>query len=153
MDNSLKAILIGAVTVIVLVVISLGFLILRQGQDTAKNAVNKIDNMNSQLAESDYTMYDGLEISGSEVANTIRKFKHDYIAIKVITGRDTSGTWYIHDGTESDGTVVVGAEKIFDLSSATDPSASTYINPTGRFLGSVMRDDNGSVSAIIFTQK
>ncbi len=153
MENALKAILIGAVTVIVLVVISLGFLILRQGQDTAKNAVNKIDNMNSQLAESDYTMYDGLEISGSEVANTIRKFKHDYIAIKVITGRDTTGTWYIHEGTENSGNVIVGTEKEFDLSNAIEPSKPTYINPTGRFTGSVRRDDNGSVSAIIFTQK
>ncbi len=153
MDNALKAIMIGVGVVITLAVISIGFLILRQGQDTSKNALNKIDNMNTSLAESDYTLYDGLEVSGSEVLNTIRKFKSEYIAIQVKTGRDASGTWYIYNATESNGTAQVEGEIDFDLSDALDPATNQYINPNGRFLGSVLRDTNGSVSAIVFEQK
>ncbi len=155
MDNSIKAILIGASVVIALVTVSLSFLILRQGQDTAKNAVNRIDSMNSSLAESDYTLYDGLEVSGSEVLNTIRKFRDDYLAIQVITGENESGAWYLHDANidTTTGTAEIGAEKDFNLSNAIEPSNVEYINPNGRFQGSVLRDSNGAVSVIKFEQK
>ncbi len=153
MDNVVKGIIIGAAVIIGLAIVSLGFLILRQSQDTAKSATTKIDNLNTQMSETSFTLYDGLEVNGSEVLNTIRQFQGEYIAIKVITGKDAGGEWYIYNATESSGVATIGSEVTFDLTNAQDKSNSKYINPNGRFTGSVLRDDNGSISAIVFEQR
>ncbi|MDI9483331.1 MAG: hypothetical protein QM315_09120, partial [Bacillota bacterium] len=79
MENSLKAIIIGAGVVITMIVVSIGFLLMRSGQSTAQNAINRLDQISSEMSESQYTMYDGMEIRGSEVVNVLRKFKDEYI--------------------------------------------------------------------------
>ena len=83
MENSLKAIIIGAGVVITMIVVSIGFLLMRSGQSTAQNAINRLDQISSEMSESQYTMYDGMEIRGSEVVNVLRKYKDEYIGICV----------------------------------------------------------------------
>ncbi|NLM27724.1 MAG: hypothetical protein GX211_06045, partial [Clostridiaceae bacterium] len=99
MENSLKAIIIGAGVVITMIVVSIGFLLMRSGQSTAQNAINRLDQISSEMSESQYTMYDGMEIRGSEVVNVLRKYKDEYIGIYVKTKKSTNGVWYVYDVT------------------------------------------------------
>lgn len=104
MDNSIKAIIIGASVVITLVIVSIGFLVLRQGQEAAGGAIDQIGKLNSQMSEADKTMYDGREVSGSEVVNVLSRFKNENIGIIVKTGKNTGGSSYIRSLTvEGDG--------------------------------------------------
>ncbi len=108
---------------------------------------------NTQILESDITLYDGMTVRGSEVLNAIRKFQNDYICINVKTGLDTAGTNYIYNATESNGIVTMGTEIGFDISKALDKTDAKYINTNGNFVGSVYRDANGNLTMIKFEQK
>lgn len=151
MENSLKAIIIGAGVVITLIVVSIGFLLMRSGQDTAQNAINQLGGINKEMSESQYTNYDGLEVRGSEVVNVLKRFKDEYIGIQVITKKDTAGTWYIHE-LDANGNID-STLSTPNISIAMDESGKQYINPNGIFIGSLLRDDNDTITALIFTQQ
>lgn len=153
MENSLKAILIGAGVVITLIVVSIGFLLMRSGQSTAQNAISKLNQMNAEMSESQYTMYEGVENRGSEVVNVLKKFKDEYIGIQVKTNKIPSGTWYIHTVTISNNVGSIGTKSTNLISNTMDETKTEYINPNGKFLGELVRDENGTVVAMIFTQK
>lgn len=150
MENSTKAIIIAASVVITLALVTVGFLILRSGQDTASSAITKLDELNNQLAESEYMIYDNTEVSGSEVVNAIKKFEKDHIGIQVITGKTSpDGKWY-HNTVDSDGNITGSGNA--DIVDAIDVEDDAYINPNGRFDAEVVRDKNGVIVAIIFDQ-
>lgn len=153
MENSLKAILIGAGVVITLIVVSIGFLLMRSGQSTAQNAISKLDQINAEMSESQYTMYDGIENRGSEVVNVLNKFKDEYIGIQVKTHKVPSGTWYIRDVTITSNVGEIGAASTSVISNTMDEAHTQYINPNGKFLGKLVRDANGTVVALVFTQQ
>lgn len=153
MENSLKAIIIGAGVVITMIVVTIGFMLMRSGQGVVQTTMGKVDRVSKEMNESEYTMYDGMEVSGSDVINLIRKYKEDYIGIYVKTKKN-SGEWYIHNVTVS-GTneaEIIG-ESTKPISDAMDETKDDYVNPTGVFVGSVARDKNGRISALMFEQK
>lgn len=152
MENSLKAIIIGAGVVITMVVVSIGFILMRSGQSTAIATINKLDRINVELAESEYTMYDGMEVSGSEVVNAVRKFKDERIGIQVKTNKNRSGKWYINyvDITNKK---IENSGSTGNISDLIDVADDEYVNPNGVFLGSIVRDENGTIIALIFEQK
>lgn len=153
MENSLKAILIGAGVVITMIVVSIGFMLMRSGQRTAQNAIGRLDQINSEMAESQYTMYDGMETSGNEVVNVLNKFKDEYIGIQVRTKKNSGGTWYIYDVTVSNNVGSIGSKSTNSISNTIDEKHTQYINPNGTFIGSLIRDENGTVVALVFTQQ
>jgi hypothetical protein len=106
------------------------------------------------MSESQYTMYDGMEIRGSEVVNVLRKFKDEYIGVCVKTKKNSSGTWYIYNVTLSGGNdAEIGAESDKSISNTMDETSDEYVNPNGVFIGSIARDKNGRIAALIFEQK
>jgi len=153
MENSLKAIIIGAGVVITMIVVSIGFLLMRSGQSTAQNAINRLDQISSEMSESEYTMYDGMEVSGSEVVNVLRKFKDEYIGIQVETKKN-GGKWYIHNVTLSSGNEAeIVSTSTNSISDTMDEKSDDYVNPNSVFTGSIARDENGRIAALIFKQK
>jgi len=150
MENSLKAIIIGAGVVITLIVVSIGFLLMRSGQDTAQNAINQLGGINKEMSDSQYTNYDGLEVSGSEVVNVLNRFKDEYIGIQVITKKNTAGAWYINV-VGSNGNITGAATS--EIADTMDEKSNEYVNPNGSFKGSLVRDANGTITALIFTQQ
>lgn len=154
MENSTKAIIIAATVVITLALVTVGFLVLRSGQETAKSAITRLDKMNNQLAESEYLIYDQTEVSGSEVVNALRKFEGEYIGIQVITGKNVSGTSYIYNITKgaTQGEGEIGSKSSYDIGDTIDEESNEYVNPNGRFKGEVIRDKNGVIIGIVFTQ-
>lgn len=152
MENGIKFLLIGAAIVIALVLISFGFLMLRTGQDTGKAALSKTQQLTAEVMESDIKMYDAMEISGSEVVNVVQKFKNEKYGVKIVTGKDTTGTWYVYTVTEASNNAL-GAVSAAPIASALDESNAKYVNPNGNFEGKVLRDLNGAITGIVFTQK
>jgi hypothetical protein len=153
MENSLKAIIIGAGVVITMIVVSIGFLLMRSGQSTAQNAINRLDQISSEMSESQYTMYDGMEIRGSEVVNVLRKYKDEYIGICVKTKKNPSGVWYVYDVTLIGNEAEIGSPSTKSISDTMDETKDEYINPNGVFIGSIARDENGRIAALMFEQK
>lgn len=149
MENSLKAILIAAGIVITLAIVTVGFLVLNSAKQPANDALKKIDNFGQQMQESEFTKYEGADKSGRDVLNAIEQFKNEPVGIQVKTNKDTGGKWYIH---EVSGKKVNKSPTSNDISDAQDRFSDQYINPAGVFTGTVEKDDNGTIVAIIFDQ-
>ena len=94
-------------------------------------------------------MYENTEVSGSEVINVIRKFSDEMIGIKVQTKKNTS--YYIYQFSDADGSLKNASS--LDYKTAQNAVSANYINPTGRFLGSVVRDANGTITGLSFVQQ
>ena len=147
MENATKAIIIAAAVVITMAIVSFGFLIMNKGTGEAKKVVDKFGNVTNSMTESEYTMYDNAEESGSGVVGAIQKVKTsgDYVGIYVVTkGGDN---WYVYDASNLDDLddAPMYVEDVKD--------SSTYINPAGRFKGKVERDTNGRIASVTFTQQ
>ena len=155
MENSLKMLMIGAAVVITLAVITSGFFILRQGQGILKNSTEKISEISSDIEESEFTMYDNQKISGSEVVNLVRKYDDKRMGIFVETGKDTNGEWYINNvsGVTSNDYIGEIGTSGEEISKMVDENNSEYVNPNGKFLGKVLRNENDSIIGLYFVQQ
>lgn len=152
-ENVLSFVKWAAGIVITLAIISIAFIVFNTAKDGTMMGANEIAKMNAQIADSDMTIYDDAEISGSEVVNVIKKFSKEFLGIQVITGKNIAGTWYGYSASIATDVGTLGAKATSLLSNAIDESNNLYVNPNGRFMGKVYRDSNGTVVAIVFTQK
>lgn len=148
MENSLKGLILAAGTIITCIVIGLGFYIAREARDTAAGGAGQISKLNAEFNESDKVMYDGLEVSGSEVVNVVNKFKNNEIAIKVSTMKGT--TYYVHVLAEND--TILGGASSASIKDAQKSSSHTFINPNAQFQGEIYRDINQAIIGISFKQ-
>lgn len=151
MDSGLKALLLGAGTVITCIVISLAFYITRGSRDTATSAFSNISKINAEFNESDKVMYDGLSVAGSEVINVINKYKNDQLSIIVSTKK--SVTYYGYNTIVTDGVYSLGTASSSSINDAKKITHSAYINQSAQFTGEVLRDSNNTVIGIKFTQE
>ena len=149
MENSLKGLMLAAGIIITCIIISLGFYIAREASDTASSGTGQINELQAEFADTSKTMYENTEVSGSEVINVIRKFSDEMIGIKVQTKKNTS--YYIYQFSDSDGSLKNASS--LDYKSAQNAASANYINPTGRFLGAVVRDANGTITGLSFAQQ
>lgn len=147
MENSLKGLILAAGVIITCVVVGLGFYISREAKDTASKGAGDISSLNSEFSDSSKTIYDGMNVSGNEVVNAIKKFENDTVGIKVVTGK---GTACYGNVVSDSGEVTQGS--VSTLASARDSANKNYINPNGKFLGKVIRDSNNTIVGISFTQ-
>ena len=149
MENSLKGLMLAAGIIITCIIISLGFYIAREASDTASSGTGQINELQAEFAETSKTMYENTEVSGSEVINVIRKFSDEMIGVRVQTKKNTS--YYIYQFNDADGSLKNAST--LDYKSAQNAASANYINPTGRFLGSVVRDANGTITGLSFVQQ
>ena len=148
MENSLKGLILAAGTIITCLIISLGFFIAREAKASASNGAGQISKLNAEFLENDKVIYDGTQVSGSEVINAIRKFKNDCIGIKVVTKKANSDYNYI---VNEDGSMTKSSVAEYPVS--LNVVDNEYINPTARFDGKVVRDINGTITGIQFVQR
>ena len=94
MENSLKGLMLAAGVIITCIVVGLGFFISREARDTASNGAGQISKLNAEFNESDKVMYDGLEVSGSEVINVINKYKNEEVGVMVYTKKSNESYIY-----------------------------------------------------------
>ena len=88
MENSLKGLMLAAGIIITCIIISLGFYIAREARDTASEGTGQINQLQAEFTDASKTMYDGTEVSGSEVLNVIRKFSDETMGILVQTNKN-----------------------------------------------------------------
>ena len=149
LENSLKGLMMAAGIIITCIIISLGFYIAREASDTASSGTGQINELQAEFADTSKMMYDNTEVSGSEVVNVIRKFGDEMLGVKVQTKKNTS--YYIYQFNDKDGSLK--NTSTLDYKSAQVATNINYINPTGRFLGTVVRDANGSITGLTFVQQ
>jgi len=151
MENSVKALIMGATVLIVLVIIGIGVMILNTSKDMANTANEQIADVSQELSQMKYDAYNGTKVSGSTVMNALRKFKNESsFGIEVATGKNTSGAWYLSQ-VDADGKITGGATGTWvNLS---DEAQNEYVNPSGKFKSVLVLDDSNVVRAIKFTQE
>lgn len=149
MENSLKGLILAAGVIITCVVIGLGFYIAREAKDTASNGAGQITKLNAEFADTNKTMYEGIEVSGSEVLNAIRKFQGDTVGVMVKTNK--TSTYYLYEFDSTSGELE--AKSTNSYKEAQNELSTSYINPSGRFEGGVVRDSNGTITGLTFMQK
>ncbi len=148
MENSLKGLILAAGTIITCVVISLGFYISREAKDTAAGGTNQINKLSMEFAESDKIIYDNATVSGSEVINVIKKFSNEKLSVYVKTNK--AEVFYGYRVDLNNGNITEASSQ--NVSEALKESSNQYINPYGNFNGSIIRDANDVITAIVFEQ-
>lgn len=131
--------------VIAAVIISFMFMILNNQKDTGTAVVDTVNDLNNQLQEYEWTQYDGIQVSGSEVFSVIKRLENSGTYVKV------KDTYYLYaDNTLT--TPKTAAERTTDLKNAKKRSSATYINPNTKFWGKVYRSpDTDAIMGLEFT--
>ena len=153
-----KAIVIGFTIFLLVGVLAYGIISYNVGQDANKSSNQELNTIVTDMNEQKYLMYDNMQYSGSSLINSIKKLENDgkanKIAIHVKTGANPTGIWYYNQFSGENGTGQLtsgGGEE--SVSKAYDTNNQQhYINPSGTFIGKVLRDNNNSIRAIVFTQ-
>ncbi len=145
MENSLKGLILAAGIVITCLVVGVGFYVSREAKSASVKATGQINEITSELDEPAKVMYDGAVVSGREVLEVIEKYYNDptdAMLIKVATLE--APETYTSYGT-------VGEEK--KNYTQTKQNQTDYINPAGKFLGKVDRNDSKTITGITFIQQ
>ena len=118
----------------------------RGNMEKADTASQQLDNTTESLLESEFTIYEASERTGSTVISIVSKYEQEgtKICIEVDNG---SGSYvpycYANDLTAKSDNKIVDAKNKSDL--------TTYINPKAPFLGHVVRDEaTGSIIGLQF---
>ena len=139
---------LGAAVLLLVGAIVLGVRYKTQSDGINNAASNKYAKVTADLADADVDSYDGTTLSGSEVLNVIKKFDDTKISIRVVTKKSTS--YYGYSLNANNDLVANGTTS---LTKAKEMSNNAYINPTGIFSGSILKDQNDVKTGICFTQE
>lgn len=143
MENSLKGLMLAASVVITCIVLSVGFLFARESQALSASSTEKLNDFTVELSETDMILYDGLEVTGCDVVNFIKKRLGEY------TSSETAPV-VVYVKTAK-------AEKCYTnsviIKSIQDFTHVNYISPLSKFMGHIERDGNKVITGIYFEQK
>ncbi|MGN0243126.1 MAG: hypothetical protein ACI4CT_03580 [Lachnospiraceae bacterium] len=140
MENSLKGLILAAGIVITCLVIGVGFYVSREAKASSANASGQINEMTGEFDEPGKILYDGIVVSGREVLEVLQKYASDQSM--TITVKTLAGTSNVEYGISK--TLFTGNNKA---------DVNTYINPSGKFLGTVNRNDSDVINNITFVQQ
>lgn len=159
MNNASSALKVAAGLFLTIALITIVVVLFISAQEATKTAQNNFSSIQKELDQTQYAVYDNTNISGSQVVSSLRKFQDQKsFGIQVITGRNKTGSWYMHevnttaspDSTEYGSVNSSTAGGTFK--DALDETSNNYINPTGTFKSEIVRDRSNVVRALIFTQ-
>ncbi|MDQ0110654.1 ABC transporter permease [Paenibacillus harenae] len=161
MNNAQRALLIAAGLFLTIALITLVVNLFGSAQEASKQAQDDFSSMQTELSAAAFDGYDNTTMTGSQVLNALRKFGgRSNFGIQVITGKNqaasSSGTWYYNTINVDSSNTSYGTKTgigVNVLTSALDETNPHYINPSGKFKGTVIRDKNGAVSGIVFDQQ
>ena len=138
-ESGNSALRIAMGVIITVLVCTMGFGLYMLSKSTTSSAQRQVNKLSNQMAESEYTQYEGVEVTGTEVVNVIKQFQKDDVIIEVVVSGSTQDYGVDQTGTISD---------------ATDRTSANYINPNSMFLGSIERDPNtDAILKLIFTKQ
>lgn len=134
-ENARKALYTAVGVFFALVIISIGISYYEKTQPVMENSSNKIDSITAQLDSVEYKLFDGRNVSGSDVISAVNTKASSNITVKVKTSANPSGKSYNS-----------GSYNIKDI------HHKDYIEATATFEAQLEKTDNGTVTGITFEQ-
>ena len=134
-ENARKALYTAVGVFFALVIISIGITYYQKTQPVMENSSNKIDSITAQLDSVEYKLFDGRNVSGSDVISAVNTKASSNITVKVKTSANPSGKSYNS-----------GSYNIKDI------HHRDYIEATATFEAQLEKTDNGTVTGITFEQ-
>ncbi|MOA32088.1 hypothetical protein D3C78_1532780 [compost metagenome] len=141
---------IALITIVVVLFVS--------AQEATKTAQNNFSDIQTELSQASFTVYDDTTVSGSQVTNALRKFKdRGQFGIQVKTGKNSTGQWYgnvlnISSLSSAEDFGAVNGTSYADISNSWNESLVDYVNPSGKFKAKVIKDNSNVVRGLIFIQ-
>lgn len=144
MSNGLKLMLLSVGTLITCIVVTVAIHMAKISQRTGTVYAERLNGFYEDVDRSDLTMYDGVEVYGSDVVNLIKKELGGYeatesaaITITVVTSNSPYTAYSYMNG-----------KYISEIQNFTDPR---YIKPLNTFQGLAVYNDNQVLIQVIFT--
>ena len=117
--------------------------VVETGLKTTETAKEKMDQFNISLSESDITMYDGYDVTGSDVVNFIKKNLGCYD-----TGEKSP--MYVNVRTSTSANIYYNGASLVNIQNFT---STLYIKPVAVFTCTVARDANEVIIGLNFVQR
>ena len=137
-EISVKGLILAVVVIIALILSAISLYMVTKSKSTINDGNTQYSELMSSYSEINATLYDGLYVSGDKVIDVVKKERANLsTGVTVKTLLDTAGVTY--NATTS--------------YAVTNKADNDYINPAGTFVGEVIKNNNGMVIEIIFTQK
>ena len=150
-------VIIGSV-VVALLLVMWGISTWRTSKSTGDKVQGEISNLGVMINEEQFTDIEGKNVSGNEVVSDIRSWKNNALCVKVVTKTQASGTYYNFKNYNASTGLRSNQKRTTQenstlISDATNSLKPNYINPNGQFLTEVVRDNNQTIIAVVFTQQ
>lgn len=159
MSNAQKALVMAAGIFLAIALITLAVVLFISAQDSTKTAQSNFSNIQTELSQTAFTVYDNTLVSGSQAVNALRKFSdQDQFGIQIVTGKNPAGQWYgkvINTGVPMDsityGSVIGSASGRLDQTM--DEADIDYVNPSGKFRAQLVKDSSSVIRGLVFRQQ
>lgn len=159
MSNAQKALVMAAGIFLAIALITTAVVLFVSAQEATKTAQTSFSDIQTELSQTAYTVYDGTTVSGSQVVNALRKFQDKgEFGVQVITGKNPTGSWYFKTvnitvpvGSTGYGSITT-APVTGSIVNASNEASNDYINPTGKFKANLIKDNSNVIRGITFTQ-
>lgn len=158
MNNASSALKVAAGIFLTIALITIVVVLFVSAQEATKTAQNNFSDIQTELSQASFTVYDDTTVSGSQVTNALRKFKdRGQFGIQVKTGKNSSGQWYgnvlnISSLSSAEEFGSVNGTSYADISNSWNESLMDYVNPSGKFKAKVIKDNSNVVRGLIFVQ-
>jgi len=160
MNNASTALKVSAGIFLTIALITIVVVLFISAQEATKSAQNNFADIQTEMSQASFTVYDNTTVSGSQVLNALRKFQDKgQFGVEVKTGKNTTGSWYFKNintvvpaGTSGYGSVTTTAPG-GSIASASNESEMDYVNPSGKFEANVIKDNSNVIRGITFKQK
>lgn len=154
LSTATRALIIGVAVIVVCIVCSLALYMSKQGKAAINTGTNQYNKMLEDYQDLNKAMYDGLEVSGSEVTTLISKLisLKEYTSVRVKT-KASDFVCYNYFYDEATNTISNADNKQYLNGLQEAKGADNYINPQADFLGSVKKNANGIIICIDFIQQ
>ncbi|WP_334071247.1 MULTISPECIES: ABC transporter permease [Paenibacillus] len=158
MNNASSALKVAAGIFLTIALITIVVILFVSAQEATKTAQNNFSDIQTELSQASFTVYDDTTVSGSQVTNALRKFKdRGEFGIQIKTGKNSGGQWYgdilrISGPLTNEEYGSVSGRSPADIGNTWNEKLNEYVNPSGKFKAKVIKDNSNVVRGIIFTQ-
>lgn len=162
MNNASTALKVAAGIFLTIALITIVVILFISAQEATKTAQNNFSDIQTELSQASFTVYDGTTISGSQVTNALRKFKDkDQFGVQIETGKNqlNGGAWYgnalnlaVAITDNQYGSVISTGSRQGNINDTLDEANSEYVNPSGKFKASIVKDSSNVVRGLVFKQ-
>ncbi|MBO2943025.1 ABC transporter permease [Paenibacillus sp. F411] len=152
MNNASSALKVAAGIFLTIALITIVVILFISAQEATKTAQNNFSDIQTELSQAAFTVYDGTTISGSQVTNALRKYKDkDQFGIMIMTGKNPGGQWY-GNVLRNDGSVDSPDIRQGVITETWNERSAEYVNPSGKFKATIVKDHSNVIRGIIFAQ-